>query len=275
MLKSDLTTKIFNQISQYVMTNCGINLSMSKFELVNTRLSKVIRAHDFSGFKEYYQYLTNDNSGEALNELMNAISTNLTSFYRESSHFEFMQQTMLPDIIKNANNSKNYNLRGWSAGCSLGAEIYTIAITLFENIPDLGLWDAKLLATDIDTNVLNTGEQGIYTSKQIEGIPSKLLSKYFQYSQRKTSYKAKSLLRNLIRFRYLNLIEPFPFKQHFDFIFCRNVMIYFTKETQQELVNNFYKFLRPGGYLFIGHSEGLSGLKHKYKYVQPTIYKKK
>ncbi len=275
MLKSDLTTKIFNQISKYVMINCGINLSMNKFELVNTRLSKVIRAHDFSGFKEYYEYLINDNSGEALYELMNAVSTNLTSFYRESAHFDFLKKVLVPDIIKNSNNSKNYKLRGWSAGCSLGAEIYTIAITLFESIPDLELWDAKLLATDIDTNVLKTGEQGIYTKKQIEGIPNKLLSKYFQYSKQKDSFKAKSILRNIIRFKYLNLIEPFPFKNYFDFIFCRNVMIYFTKETQQELINKFYNFLKPGGYLFIGHSEGLSGLTHKYKYVQPTIYKKK
>ena len=275
MTKSDLSLKIFNQISEYVMDSCGINLSKNKFELVNTRLSKVIRTHNFSGFQEYYDYLVNDNTGEALNELMNAISTNLTSFYRESTHFEFMQNVLIPEILNNATRNKNYQLRGWSAGCSVGAEIYTIAITLLENIPQLDTWDNRLLATDIDTNVLNTGVSGVYPSKQVETIPDFLLSKYFQYSRNKDSYKAKNILRNMIRFRYLNLIEPFPFRRHFDFIFCRNVMIYFTKETQQELVNKFYHYLKPGGYLFIGHSEGLSGLKHNYKYIQPTIYKKK
>ena len=275
MTKSDLSIKIFNQISEYVMSSCGINLSKNKFELVNTRLSKVIRTHNFSGFQEYYDYLVNDETGEALNELMNAISTNLTSFYRESTHFEFMQDVMIPEILNNATRNKNYQLRGWSAGCSLGAEIYTIAITLMENIPNLETWDSRLLATDIDTNVLQTGISGIYSDKQVATIPLPLLSKYFQYSHKKECYRAKRSLRDLIRFRYLNLIEPFPFQRHFDFIFCRNVMIYFTKDTQQVLVNKFYQHLKPGGYLFIGHSEGLSGLQHDYKYIQPTIYKKK
>ena len=275
MPEKDLTTKLFKQISEFVLDNCGIHLTDSKRELVNTRLSKVIRRHNFSGFEEYFQYLTNDNSGMAISELMNAISTNLTSFYRESSHFEFMRSVMIPEILSRADNTKNYKVRGWSAGCSTGAEIYTIAITLLENIDNLLSWDTRLLATDIDTNVLNIGHQGIYSSKLAEGIPHNILSKYFQYSKSKDSYRARAELKNLVRFKYLNLIEKFPFKGSFDFIFCRNVMIYFTKETQQELINKFFDVLKPGGYLFIGHSEGLSGLKHKYSYVQPTIYKKK
>ncbi len=275
MSKTNLTTSLFKKISDYVMENCGIHLTKSKFELVNTRLGKLIRQHNFSGFQEYYDHLTSDDTGDALSELMNAISTNLTSFFRESSHFDFMQRVMLPEITAKAAYNKDLKLRGWSAGCSSGAEVYTIAITLFESIVDIEHWDVKLLATDIDTNVLNNGATGIYTKKQIEGIPNPLLSKYFLYSAKRESYKAKNNLKSLVRFKYLNLIQDFPFKGSFDFIFCRNVMIYFTKETQQDLINKFYHFLKPGGYLFIGHSEGLSGLNHSYKYIQPTIYKKK
>ncbi len=274
MQKSDLTPRIFKQISDFVHASCGINLTQNKFELVNTRLSKVIREHEFSGFSEYLNYLKDDTTGEALSELMNAISTNLTSFFRESSHFDFIQRQLIPELMVKVGKTNDYQLRGWSAGCSVGAEVYTISIVLRESIPDLHKWNTRLLATDIDTNVIKTGKKGIYSKKQIEGIPYTLLSKYFKYSQTKDLYKAKETLRDLIEFRYLNLIEEFPFKGKFDFIFCRNVMIYFTKETQEHLVNKFYQFLKPGGYLFIGHSEGLSGIKHNYKYVQPTIYKK-
>ena len=274
MSQNDLTSKLFTDISEFVYKHCGINLTENKRELVNTRLSKVIRKHNFSGFKEYFTYLKRDKTGKAISELMNAISTNLTSFYRESSHFTFMQHTMLPEIIKNANKTGNFRLRGWSAGCSLGAEAYTIGITLHKNLPGIERWDAKLLATDIDTNVLHSGEKGIYTVKQIENIPKDLLRKYFQRSNNREKYRAKPILRNLIEFKYLNLIADFPFKGQFDFIFCRNVMIYFNKATQQLLIDKFYRFLKHNGYLFIGHSEGLSGLNHNYKYIQPTIYKK-
>lgn len=273
--KTDLTDEIFRKISKYVYEICGINLTERKRELVNTRIGKVIREKNLGGFKEYYKYLIEDETGDAVSDLMNAISTNLTSFFREPKHFDFLREVMYPQIIEQAKKDGRHHFRAWSAGCSTGAEIYTIAMTLFDSIPDISQWDAKLLATDIDTNVLNTGTNGIYHETVIKDIPKHIAKRYLQRSKDGKHYRVKAPLRHLVAFRYLNLIEPFPLTGKFDFIFCRNVMIYFDNPTQQKLIDKFSQFLKHGGCLFIGHSEGLSSIKHDLKYIRPTIYQKK
>lgn len=273
--KTDLTDPLFKKISKYVYDTCGINLTDAKRELVNTRVGKIIASRRLSGFREYYEYLINDESGYAVEELMNAISTNLTAFFREASHFDFLAKNIVPELQKTITTTKGYKFRAWSAGSSTGAEIYTIAMVLLEAFPEIMAYDSKLLATDIDTNVLNVAEKAVYNKNMIENVPNYLKHRYFIRSLDKNRYRAKKVLRDFITFKYLNLIEKFPFKYKMDFIFCRNVMIYFDSDTQQKLIQKFYDALRPGGYLFIGHSESLSRIEHKFTYEKPTIYYKK
>lgn len=270
----DLTDELFRKIAKYVYEKCRINLTDKKRELVKARLGKVIRTRGFANFHAYYDYMLQDETGEALREVMNAVSTNLTSFFREDKHFQYMDTTMLPELIAQKRAQGRTRLRGWSAGCSSGEEIYTIAITLAEAFGDWSGWDIRLLASDIDTEVVAHGARGIYAEKRIETVPKPLLRKYFSPAQTPGYWAVSPKLRQIIAFRHLNLMNPWPFKGRFDFIFCRNVMIYFDRETQESLVNRFYQALEPGGHLFIGHSEGLSGVKHQFKYVLPTVYRK-
>ncbi len=273
----DLTRELFNKIKQYVYQKARISLGDNKMELVRARFGKVIRQRQMKGFHEYYQWMINDASGEALKEVMNAISTNLTSFFRENEHFQFMTKTLLPEVAQRPKMGGKIRLRGWSAGCSTGEEVYTMTMTIAEGAGRLEEWDVKLLATDIDTDVVATGQRGIYLKDRITGIPTALVKKYLDPCtdpKGKPAYRMKDVLRRMVTFRHLNLFTDWPFKNKFNYIFCRNVMIYFDRPTQESLINNYWNVLAPGGYLFIGHSESLSGITHKFEYVKPTIYMK-
>ncbi len=273
----DLTRELFNKIKQYVYQKARISLGDNKMELVRARFGKVIRQRGMKGFHEYYQWMANDTSGEALKEVMNAISTNLTSFFRENEHFQFMTKTMLPEVKQRPRSGGKIRLRGWSAGCSTGEEVYTMTMTIAEYADRLDEWDVKLLATDIDTDVVATGQRGVYLKDRITGIPTACIKKYLDPCtdpKGKPAYRMKDVLRRMVTFRHLNLFTEWPFKNKFNYIFCRNVMIYFDRPTQEGLINNYYNVLAPGGYLFIGHSESLSGITHKFEYVKPTIYMK-
>lgn len=277
--EQQLTDELFRKISRYVYEAARINLTENKRELVRARLGKVIRQRGFKGFRHFYEYMESDRSGEALLEVLNAVSTNLTSFFRESQHFDFLGDRLLPEIYREKKQGGNRMLRGWSAGCSSGEEVYTIAITILEKFPDLNGWDVKLLASDIDTNVIAKGENGLYEKSRIENVPGLLRNKYFTRAapasgKEEEKYLVSPQLKKLIAFRRLNLMTEWPFKKRFDFIFCRNVMIYFDKPTQETLINRFHRHLAVGGHLFIGHSEGLNSIKHNFSYVQPTIYRK-
>ncbi|MDR0361856.1 MAG: protein-glutamate O-methyltransferase [Planctomycetota bacterium] len=276
----DLTDDIFNKIRKYVYQHARISLGENKRELVRARFGKVIRQRKMEGFRDYYQWMQNDATGEALSEVMNAISTNLTSFFRENQHFQYLANTFLPALGASppAMRGGKIMLRGWSAGCSTGEEVYSTGITLLENIHDPARWDIKLLATDIDTEVVGHGQRGVYAEERLKGVSQANVKRYFDPvmgAKGKPACRVKPALRNLVTFRYLNLFADWPFRNKFSFIFCRNVMIYFDRETQEQLVNRFYNQLGPGGHLFIGHSESLSGIKHHFDYAQPTVYVKR
>jgi chemotaxis protein methyltransferase CheR len=271
----ELTDALFKKIVRYVYEQSRINLTENKRELVRARLGKVIRTRGFKGYRDYYEYMIRDESGEAVREVLNAISTNLTSFFRENQHFEFLLGELFPKLLREKEKRGESRIRGWSAGSSSGEEVYTIAITLLESLADHGgRWDAKLLATDIDTTMLERGQRGVYDQDRVKTVPPTLLRRHFLRGEgaSKGEYRVRSEARRLVSFRHLNLMKPWPFRGPFDFIFCRNVMIYFDRPTQEELVNRFYDVLGPGGHLFIGHSEGLSGIQHRFRYVKPTIY---
>jgi chemotaxis protein methyltransferase CheR len=272
----DLTEKDFRHISDLVYDHCGINLHAGKKELVRARLAKRLRAGNFQTFAEYIRHVLDDATGREFSVLVDSLSTNLTKFFREEQHFEYMRSTLLPRIIATKQGRQEFRIRGWSAGCSSGEEPYSIAITLLEAIQGKGRWDVKLLASDVSTRILERAKAGLYEKERIEPISLPLRNRYL-IKRREGGvdrYDVGPALRDLVIFRYLNLMQDWPVKGPVDFIFCRNVMIYFDKPTQARLVNRFYDLLSPGGVLFTGHSESLTGIDHAFKYVQPTIYMK-
>ena len=271
-----LSDKEFREISKIVYDHCGINLHAGKKELVRARLSKLLRTNQLSTFKEYMEFVSADKSGNEFSHLIDSLSTNLTSFFRESQHFDYLTHTFLPSLLKRKQSQRNFKLRAWSSGCSSGEEPYSMAITLLESVKGLGRWDIKILATDISTRILEQAKKGCYEKERIAPVPS--LQKNLYLTQNVTkghmTFEVKRNLRNIIIFRHLNLMQGWPIKGPLDFIFCRNVMIYFDKTTQERLVGRFWDLLDSGGLLFTGHSESLTGINHKFDYIRPTIYKK-
>ncbi len=271
-----LSDREFSLFSRLVYERAGINLHEGKKELVRSRLSRRLRATNMTRFKDYYKFVMADESGEEIVHMLDAISTNLTSFFREPKHFAFLENVAMPALLR-GKKSGDGQLRVWSAGCSSGEEPYTLSICLHEFASrNPALVTFRILATDISSRMLDAAGAGVYHQAQVQAIPPPVLRKYFQRGSKKWEghYRVKPVMRQVIDFKRLNLMEPFPFQQPFHVIFCRNVMIYFDKDIQNKVVNKYYDCLVPGGYLFIGHSESLMGTAHRFKYVQPTIYQK-
>jgi len=271
-----LTKAQFEKISGLVKSLSGINLRAGKEELVKARLSKRLRQLGMSGFNEYMEYLEADDSGEEITCMLDALSTNVTHFFREAPHFECLARKVLPQIIAQGG-TPGRKLRVWSAGCASGEEPYSIAISLWEHVPGLGAWDARILATDISTRMLSISRVGTYSEDGIQGISAEIRRKYFiQAGQGEgCRYAVKNDVRRLVHFARLNLMASWPMNGPFDIIFCRNVMIYFDTETQATLVGRFADLLRSGGFLFVGLSESLANIEHGLTYVQPSVYLKK
>jgi len=267
----------FQKFQELVYQRAGINLHQGKKQLVQARLGKIIRREGLRSFEAYYQQVLKDETGNKLVELLDRISTNHTFFFREQDHLDRLSNLILPDILESEGVKDSNEIRIWSAGCSSGEEPYSIAIQIVEhgNLPP-GM-HLKILATDLSTKVVTIAEQGVYKAEKLKNVPMNLIRKYFQEGSGKATgyYRVASRIRSLITFRKFNLMDPFPFRKQFDVIFCRNVMIYFDKQIQQQVVDKFYQYVKPGGYFIVGHSESLSGVKHQYKYIMPTIYKKR
>lgn len=265
-----MTDADFEQISKLAMKFTGIVLASHKRNMVYSRIARRVRSLRLNTFSDYLIYLEANHSDEATH-FINALTTNLTSLFRESHHFDFLRKDLLPDLRKRNQGSKQ--LRIWSAGCSIGQEAYSIAMT----IAQCGFtadWDIKILATDLDSNVLDTGASGVYPISHIEDLDESLIKKFFRRSSDHRSVQVKDELRKLVFFKRLNLLEDWPMKGPFDFIFCRNVVIYFNKETQKVLFDRYAEMLPIGGYLFIGHSENLSGICDRFESQGQTIYRK-
>jgi chemotaxis protein methyltransferase CheR len=273
-----LSNKEFEMFRGLIYDTCGISLTLSKKELVKARLTKRLTKTGLNSFNDYYNYVTKtDKTGKELIHLIDNISTNKTDFFREKKHFDYLNTTLLPDLISSKEKNKNRKLRIWCAASSSGEEPYTLAMTVFNHIkPDNG-WDVKILATDISTRILQRAIDGVYKTELLNDVPSGITSAHFSevLVDNTNCYKAKDHLKDIITFRRFNLMtEKFPFKYPFDFIFCRNVMIYFDPETQHRLVKKFYNCLPKNGYLFIGHSETLSKSDNDFKYIQPAVYQR-
>jgi chemotaxis protein methyltransferase CheR len=268
-LSTHLTEKQFNEICELAYSLCGIKLTAGKEELVKSRLMKRIRALKLLGFDEYIAYVHSDTTGTEIRFMLDELATNKTSFFREMPHFDYMISSILPHL-------QNRKIRIWSAGCSSGEEPYTIAMVLREYIADVDRKDVAILATDLSHKILARAREGVYEKDTVKEVPAGLVPKYFTHVNPGPSmrYRANDNIRKLIRFAHLNLMGDWPMKGPFDLIFCRNVMIYFDKPTQNTLINRYYDLLCDGGVLFVGHSESFTGLKHRFRFIKPAIYMK-
>jgi len=269
-----LSNKDYKYLCQHVYESTGIVLGDNKREMVYRRLTRIIRERKLASFSAYCELLKSCPEQEH-NYFINKITTNLTSFYRESHHFDFLAQQELPRLLSKG--LQNNRLRIWSSASSTGEEAYSIAITLLEAFGHLiKRCDVKILATDIDSNVLTTADKGIYEARKMDGVSAKLKQKYFHkgVADNANHVKVSDELRQLITFKELNLLGEWPMKGPFDVIFCRNVIIYFDKPTQEELFARLHDILKPGGLLILGHSENLGSYQQYFENVARTIFRK-
>jgi chemotaxis protein methyltransferase CheR len=261
-----LTDLELRKIAVLVYEKSGITLHDGKRELVAARLQKRMRQLALSSYKDYLTRLSDDRSGEELTVLLDAIATNHTSFFREPQHFAFLRDVIVPDLDEKA---RSTGIDAWCAASSSGEEPVTLAVTLLE----AGVERFELLASDLSTKVLAIARQGVYKMDRVEGVPPALLRKYFErgLGEQEGLARVGREVRRRIHYRALNLIAMERLDRVFDFIFCRNVMIYFDKQVQQRVVSMLEEHLAPGGYLFISHSESLNGITHKMKWVAPAV----
>ncbi len=269
-----LTAHEFRQIADLAYQRFGLDLKRGKEALVAARLGKKLRKLGFATFAEYHGHVLADSTGEALIELIDALTTNHTSFLRERAHFEFLARAVNEEFREVS------TLRVWSAACSSGEEPYSIAMCLAEAMgtPGMGKPPARqfhILATDISTKVLDAARRGVYAASRFDDVPEPWRRAHLLRGQGESQgfFKVKPALAQHIEFARLNLIEPFPQRGLFHVIFCRNVMMYFDKGTQQDIVQRLSACLERGGYLFVGHSESLTGVEHGLHYVRPATYR--
>jgi chemotaxis protein methyltransferase CheR len=262
----------FRALAQFAYEQAGIALSDSKRNLVYSRLSRRLRALSLTSFRQYRDYL-GANASE-LESFLNAISTNLTRFFREEHHFEHFRNHVAAPFARGGVVARR--LRVWSAGCSTGEESYTVAVVLRHEIEDMHRHDVRILATDIDTDVLKRAARGLYPSSSLNEVP-KSYWEFFEPAESDGDNRnvvVRDDVRSLIAFRRLNLMDAWPFNGLFDAIFCRNVMIYFDAATKAALVERFTQKLAPGGWLYIGHSESLLGVHPGLQLVGRTTYRR-
>jgi chemotaxis protein methyltransferase CheR len=265
-------TEDFEALRKLVKQITGINLSDQKRELVYGRLARRLRALQLQSFAEYRDVLARD-GGQEIAQFCNAITTNLTAFFREPHHFDYLREQVLAPM---ANSGAARRLRIWSAGCSTGEEPYSLAMTILEALPDIRRWDVRILATDLDSDVLERGRRGIYTEERLKNLTLQRRSRFFQERRDREglSYEATAELKSLITFKQLNLMHPLPMRGPLDAIFCRNVVIYFDKDTQRDLFARVAQLQTSGNLLFLGHSESLFKVSEQYALIGKTVYRR-
>jgi chemotaxis protein methyltransferase CheR len=265
----ELSDRDMAAIVRLVYERSGITLHAGKRALVMARLQKRLKQGGFLGFRDYVRSLQNDPSGEEVTTLLDAIATNHTAFFREPQHFEFLANEVLP--IR-----RDGWIFGWSAACSTGEEPYTIAITAFERLGEDAARRVRILASDLSTKAIARATAGTYKADRVAELPRHLVRKYFEKGSGlpPDTMRVAAPLRRLIEFRQLNLLQAPPPGPLLDFIFCRNVMIYFDREIQQRVILRLEERLAPGGYLFTSHSESLNSLRHGLTWIAPSIYRR-
>jgi chemotaxis protein methyltransferase CheR len=268
----DLTDRDLKAVSRLVYEKSGITLHAGKKALVTARLQKRVRQGGFETFARYLKHVEADASGDELTALLDAIATNHTSFFREAQHFDFLRDTVLPPLAAKPGGPR---IRGWSAACSTGEEPYTLAMTCLERFGAQAADRVHLLASDLSTKALKAARAGVYKADRVTGLPYDVLRRHFEkgLGAQAGTVRVKPAVRHMIEYRQINLLDPVT-PGPFEFIFCRNVMIYFDGSVQQRVVRALEQRLAPGGYLFISHSESLNGVTHGLRWVAPAIYRR-
>jgi chemotaxis protein methyltransferase CheR len=262
----------FEYIIDVIYERCRIRLHEGKEALIAARLAKRMRHFGFPALAQYCEFLRTRGDEDEFTHVVNALTTNYTSFLREEDHFKFLVDEALPSLLRS--NGRRFHI--WSAACSTGEEPYSIAFYLNDRYSPAAGWDWQITASDISTKVLDTARLGMYTTDRLRALPREYLLKCFQrgFGQWDGYWRVKKALIDRIAFRQINLLSGYTHSQRFEVIFCRNVMIYFDRPTQQQLINHMCRFLAPGGYILIGHSESLNGLKVPLRCVRPSVYTK-
>jgi chemotaxis protein methyltransferase CheR len=256
----------FGQIRDLARRTFGLDLREGKQDLVAARLQRLLRQGGFRSYRDYYRHVMADTTGEALMALIDALATNHTAFFREADHFEFLRRVVLPELL-----SKR-SLDVWSAACSTGEEVWTLIFLLREAMPNAKV---RVIGTDISRKALQVAARAVYASDRIGTLPHVWQESGFVKNEPSPgSYLVKPAMRSCAVFRRLNLLDPVAWSIKFPIIFCRNVMIYFDQLTQAKVITNLSAHLEPGGYLFVGHAESFSGIRHGLEYVRPAIYRK-
>jgi chemotaxis protein methyltransferase CheR len=265
----ELPPRVFDRICGLIQERTGIELHDGKQALVSARLGKQLRDTGCAGYDDYLKYVEADQTGESLTALIDALTTNYTSFLRESSHFDHLKQ-ILPALASRP------SIDIWCAAAATGEEPYTLAITMLEALGMSAHSRCRVVATDISTRALQTARRGVYPLDRLKDAPQSWFSKYWQKGtgQYEGMCKVKPEVARMVEFRRLNLIEAFTLPGIYPVVFCRNVMIYFSKPTQEKVVARMSTFLEPGGHLFVGHSESLTGIAHSMEFVAPAMYRK-
>ncbi|MEW6411922.1 MAG: protein-glutamate O-methyltransferase CheR [Candidatus Zixiibacteriota bacterium] len=264
-----LKPRTFAKICQLVLERWGISLNSGKETLVRSRIAKRMRMLELRDVEDYLVYVLEDRTGVELQRLVDAISTNTTSFYREPDHFNFIR-----GVVDQWARDGARLLRIWSTAASTGEEPYTLAIELSETLESRPV-EVRILATDINTEVLKTARRGVYPGQTVQPVPKELRTRYFtrQGPEDDCVYTVNERLKKMILYRQFNLSRsPYPIKPNVDLIMCRNVMIYFGPEMRSKLVSEFERLLRPGGYLIVGHAESVSSFAKHLKCIKPSIY---
>lgn len=269
----EYTKKDFDALRRISNAHTGIIVGDDKFDMFYSRLSKRLRVYGLRRFSEYVSFLQ-ENPDQEFEQFINSITTNLTSFFRENHHFDYLRDQLLPQLLRR--NAQSRRIRIWSAGCSTGEEPYSIAMTLSEGLAAHRDWDVRLLATDIDSNVVTTAAAGVYSLDRASGLSRSRLERWFRKGRGENAHRirVKPELQRMISFKLLNLMGDWPMKGPFDAIFCRNVLIYFDAPTKECLVQRFAELLPPGGHLLVGHSESLSKVSAGVKLIGNTVYVK-
>ncbi len=275
--KAELSSKDFEAFSQFIYTEFGIKMPPVKRIMLQGRLLKRIRELNMNSYTEYKDYLfSKDGQREEIFNFLNVVTTNKTDFFREPIHFDFLKTTVLPEFV-NQNSRQPFKI--WSAGCSSGEELYTLAITLNEFKSINAGFDYSMLGTDISQNVLSKAAKGIYPLNKVDIIPIDLKKKYLLKSKDKINptVKVRPELQKNLSLKYLNLMDSTysNINEKYDVVFCRNVLIYFDRQTQESVINKLSSHVKQGGYFFIGHSESLTGMNVPLEHIKPTIFRKK
>jgi chemotaxis protein methyltransferase CheR len=265
-----MSAREFSSIRQLAYETCGIDFAESKKEMVASRLDRLLRKLNLSSFEDYYAHVQDDASGVALREFIDALATNHTGFLREADHFSFLREQFGGLIVRGR------PIRIWSAACSTGEEPYSIAMTMLDQRRHELVPAFQILATDISTRALAAAKSGIYSGDRLRGLPPGWSHEFFEMGRGKWTgwMRIKPAVRKTIEFNRFNLLDTPTDPNLFDVIFCRNVMLYFDRSTQEAIVNRLTGRLDTGGYLLIGHTESLMGIRHRLDYIQPAVYRK-